>query len=288
MNNTTSARPKRRGLTVFLAIAVVVGLFAYLIPSAYAHGDNHEPGQPKPTIVLEHGAWADASSWNEVIPILQHEGYTVYAPPNPLRGISNDATVLSDFLKTISGPIVLVGHSYGGAVITNAATGNPNVKALVYIDGFIPKQGDTIFGLTFAKPGSCLDPATSFNLVPYPGAALNDADAYLKTGANGTYQGFAKCFANGVDPDQAAALATGQRPLALSAGKEESGVPAWLTIPSWALVGTEDNVIPPAELTLMATNAHAHIQYVKAGHLSMISHPHAAVHLIEDAVHATS
>ena len=86
MNTTTSARPKRLGLSVLLTIAVVIGLFAYLIPPAYAHGNDHDRQQPKPTIVLEHGAWADASSWNEVIPILQHEGYTVYAPPNPLRG----------------------------------------------------------------------------------------------------------------------------------------------------------------------------------------------------------
>jgi pimeloyl-ACP methyl ester carboxylesterase len=120
--------------------------------------------------VLEHGAWADASGWAGVIGLLQADGYTVYAPPDPLSGLANDSATLADFLKTITGPIILVGHSYGGMVITNAATGNPNVKALVYIDAFIPAQGDTAFGLTAAQPGSCLDSANAFAVAPYPGA----------------------------------------------------------------------------------------------------------------------
>ena len=106
--------------------------------------------------MLEHGAWADGSSWTGEIQRLQADGYTVYAPPNPLRGLANDSATLADFLKTITGPIILVGHSYGGMVITNAATGDPNVKALVYKDAFIPARGETAFGLTAAKPGSCL------------------------------------------------------------------------------------------------------------------------------------
>ena len=101
--------------------------------------------------------------------LLQADGYTVYAPPNPLSGLANDSATLADFLKAITGPIILVGHSYGGMVITNAATGNPNVKALVYIDAFIPAQGETAFGLTAAWPGSCLDSANAFTAVPYPG-----------------------------------------------------------------------------------------------------------------------
>ncbi len=98
--------------------------------------------------------------------MLQADGYTVYAPPDPLSGLANDSATLADFLKTITGPIILVGHSYGGMVITNAATGNPNVKALVYIDPFIPAQGDTAFGLTAAQPGSCLDSANAFAVAP--------------------------------------------------------------------------------------------------------------------------
>ncbi len=287
MNIAYPGRPKRLRPAVMAAIAVTVGVLPLVTLSVPASASTKSSAQPKPTIVLEHGAWADASSWNGVIAILQREGFTVYAPPDPLRSLTGDAAYLADFLSTIPGPIVLVGHSYGGAVITNAATGNTNVKALVYIDAFIPAQGQTVFGLDSATPGSCLDPATSFNVVPYPGAPAGDADAYLKVGANGTYPGFAQCFANGVPAQQAAELAVGQRPLALSAGAEMSGIPAWLTIPSWALIGTADHVIPPAELVIMAKQAKAHIQYVNAGHLSMISHPFAAAGLINDAVRVT-
>ena len=115
--------------------------------------------------MLVHGGWADASSWDNVIAILQHEGYTVDAPPNPLRGLASDSAYLASYLSTISGPIVLVGHSYGGAVITNAAYGNANVKALVYVDAFEPAQGESLEQLTFARPGSCLTGGGNLNNV---------------------------------------------------------------------------------------------------------------------------
>lgn len=170
---------------------------------------------PKPTIVLVHGAWADASSWNPVISRLQQDGYTVAAPPNPLRGVDHDAQTLKNYLATIKGPVVLVGHSYGGMVITNAAAGNPNVKALVYDNAYIPAQGETVFEINAAKPGSCVtaDPSAFLNLVPYPGSPQGDFDAYLKVEANGVYQGFADCFANGVPRDQARLLAALPAPL---------------------------------------------------------------------------
>src|SRR5207302_6226768 len=117
---------------------------------------NADSAQPKPTIIMVHGAWADGSSWSHVIPIRDREGYTVIAPINPLRGLMHDSAYLASYLSTISGPIVLVGHSYGGAVITNAAVGNANVKALVYIDAFEPAAGETLEQLSFARPGSCL------------------------------------------------------------------------------------------------------------------------------------
>jgi pimeloyl-ACP methyl ester carboxylesterase len=287
MHVTRLAALRKRPRIIVAAMTAIFGLLVFLTPAATAHASAGAADRAKPTVVLEHGAWADASSWNGVIPILQHEGYTVYAPANPLRNLTSDAAYLAAFLKTIPGPIILVGHSYGGAVITNAATGNPNVKALVYVDGFIPAQGDTIFGLTFAQPGSCLNAATSFNVVPLADGITNDVDTYLKVGPNLTYPGFDQCFANGVPARKAAELAAGQRPLALSAGSEASGVPAWLTIPSWALVGTADHVIPPAELVSMADRAHAHIEYVDAGHLSMVSHPAKTANIINEAVHAT-
>src|SRR5438270_139925 len=151
----SAVRPTRRrsiAVVASLTVAILALLPSQLGSATAAHG----PAQPKPTIVLEHGAWADGSSWAGVVRRLQDDGYTVDAPPNPLRGLSSDSAYLADFLNSISGPIVLVGHSYGGAVITNAATGNPHVQALVYVDAFIPDQGETLLQLASAQPGSCL------------------------------------------------------------------------------------------------------------------------------------
>ncbi|MFE4831928.1 alpha/beta fold hydrolase [Streptomyces sp. NPDC056672] len=280
-------RPRKsRALAAACALAIAgVGVSATQVVAQATTVKDHGP---RPTIVLVHGAWADASSWNPVISRLQHDGYTVAAPPNPLRGVDHDAQTLKNYLATIKGPVVLVGHSYGGMVITNAAAGNPNVKALVYDNAYIPAQGETVFEINAAKPGSCVtaDPSTFLNLVPYPGSPQGDFDAYLKVEANGVYQGFADCFANGVPRDQARLLAAGQRPFAVSAGSEPSGTPAWKTIPSWAVVGTADNVIPPAEQLAMATRAKAHITKVNAGHLSLITRPGAVTDVIRDAARA--
>ncbi|MEV0035900.1 alpha/beta hydrolase [Streptomyces sp. NPDC050804] len=277
---------KSRALAAACALAIAgVGVSATQVVAQATTVKDHGPN---PTIVLVHGAWADASSWNPVISRLQHDGYTVAAPPNPLRGVDHDAQTLKNYLATIKGPVVLVGHSYGGMVITNAAAGNPNVKALVYDNAYIPAQGETVFEINAAKPGSCVtaDPSTFLNLVPYPGSPQGDFDAYLKVEANGVYQGFADCFANGVPRDQAQLLAAGQRPFAVSAGSEPSGTPAWKTIPSWAVVGTADHVIPPAEQLAMATRAKAHITKVNAGHLSLITRPGAVTDVIRDAARA--
>src|SRR6202020_2090770 len=121
---------------------------------------------------------------------------TVYVPTNPLQGLRYDSAYLADFLRSITGPVILVGHSYGGAVITNAATGNPNVKALVYVDAFIRAKGGTLLQPVAARPGSCLggDPADVFNFVSYPGAPAGDVDLYLKAAADSPYPGFAECF----------------------------------------------------------------------------------------------
>jgi pimeloyl-ACP methyl ester carboxylesterase len=237
----------------------------------------------KPTIVLEHGAWADGSSWNSVTQRLQALGYTVDVPPNPLRGVAQDSAYLSDFLSTISGPVVLVGHSYGGFVITNAATGDSQVKALVYDDAYIPAAGDTLQTLTAAKPGSCFaaSPATVFNEVPYPGAPSGDADLYVKQSV------FPGCFANGLPASEGAVLAAGQRPLAASALSESlTTAPAWKTIRSWDVIGTADKIIPAAEQEVMAKRAGAHITEIKAPHLSMIADPGVVTKVILQAVSA--
>jgi pimeloyl-ACP methyl ester carboxylesterase len=160
----TTARIQPLRLAILCALALALTAALAIVPGRLVHA-SAQPPSTKPTIVLVHGAWADASSWAAVTQHLQDLGYNVVAPANPLEGLSTDSATLSDFLQTIPGPIVLVGHSYGGAVITNAATGNANVKALVYVDAYIPDQGDTVFGLTAAQPGSCVGP-DAFNLVP--------------------------------------------------------------------------------------------------------------------------
>ena len=197
-----------------------------------------------------------------------------------MRGLASDSAYLASFLKTITGPIVLVGHSYGGAVITNAATGNSNVKALVYVDAFVPDAGESLGALASVPPppgqnGSCVggDPTQVFNFVPIAG----DVDLYLKPSL------FPSCFANDLSADKAAVLASEQRPVVFSAFGEKTGVPAWKTIPSWYLVGKLDLVIPPFAQVFMAQRAHATIAYVNAAHPAMISHPEAAADLIEQA-----
>ena len=238
----------------------------------------------QPVIVLVHGAWADASSWSSVISELQRRGFTVYAPPNPLRGLPQDSAYLHQFLTqnaALQGqPVVLVAHSYGGAVITNAAVGAAGVRALVCVDAFIPDEGDTIGGLASAEPGSCLG-NQAFNPVPYPGAPSGDIDLYIKPDL------VPGCFATGLPASQAAVIAASQRPLTASAFTEPSGPPAWKTIPSWAVIGTADQVIPPAELTFMAKRAGAHITDINAGHLSLISEPSVVTNVILEAVQAT-
>jgi pimeloyl-ACP methyl ester carboxylesterase len=286
-----------RVLPLFAALMSVVVAALFTVPSFASaqsgpaqrtFGGSHA----KPTIVLVHGAWADSSSWDELIPILQHEGYTVDAPPNPLRGLTSDSAYLASYLKTISGPIVLVGHSYGGAVITNAGTGNPNVKALVYVDAFAPAAGETLEQLTFAKPGSCLagggNLSNVFNFGVDPSQPAGDSDLYLKIPPGTDYAGFDACFATDVPAQEADLLGVIQRPLALGAFTTPSGTPAWSSIPSWAVIGTDDQAIPPAELTFMAQRADSHITYLKAGHLSMVTQPWSVATVINQAAFATS
>jgi pimeloyl-ACP methyl ester carboxylesterase len=229
------------------------------------------------TIVLIHGAWADGSSWNNVTPQLSRDGYTVRVPPNLLRSLSNDAANVADFLSTIAGPIILAGHSYGGAVITNAATGNPNVKALVYVDAFAPDEGETVFPLAGADSAVAVDPTTVFDFVPYPGSPEGDVDLYLKKSL------FVPTFASGVATETAELFYASQRPLSLSAGNAPSGAPAWKTIPSWYVLGTADQIITPAQQQLMAERAKSTITRVDAGHLSMITQADAVADVIRQA-----
>jgi pimeloyl-ACP methyl ester carboxylesterase len=216
-----------------------------------------------------------------VIERLQARDFNVIAPPNLLRGPAADAAYLAGYLRTISGPIVLVAHSYGGFVISNAATGNTNVEALVYIDSFMPEEGETL-GELAARSGSCID-ETALDPVPSDGGV----DLYLRWEANPPYPGFAEGFANGVEPEKAAVLAAAQRPAAAAQFAEPSGPPAWKMIPSWSLIGELDLVIPPALQEEMSHRAGANVTRVRAGHLSLITHPADVTEVILSAIDAT-
>jgi len=271
------------GRTRSLVMVAAAALAALCLALTTASGTAVARTGAKPTIVLVHGAFADASGFGAVTSRLEHRGYTVIAPANPLRGPASDAAYLASVLKTINGPIVLVAHSYGGFVITNAATGNANVKALVYIDAFVPDENETLAGLT-ANTGSCILSNNAFNAVPFNGGV----DLYLRWEANPPYPGFTECFANGVNEKTAAVLAATQRPAAAAQLFEPSGPPAWTSIPSWALLGTLDNVIPPALQQRMYERAGAHISTVKAGHLSLVTRPGEVTKVILSAIDATT
>lgn len=214
-----------------------------------------------------------------LLPVSRVSG-TVVAPPNPLRGLQADAASLSAYLKTVKGPIVLAGHSYGGSVITEAATGNANVKALVYVDAFIPDTGDSVLSLLTPKDQPGPDPSALFDSVPIPGAPQGVSDWYFKPAA------FPSALANDLPKRQAAVLAARQRPIAANAFVEKTGTPAWRTTPSWSVIGTEDHILPAALQTFMATRAKAHVTKVKASHLSLISQPAAVAKVIRAAAHA--
>jgi pimeloyl-ACP methyl ester carboxylesterase len=283
VNIARAARHVRLRIVIPVLAAAIAALVIPLSQVASAHTATRAAasGGPKPSIVLEHGAWANTASWAAVIQRLQADGYTVYAPPNPLQGLPYDSAFLADFLHSISGPIVLVGHSYGGAVITNAATGDSQVKALVYVDAFAPDQNQTLAQLLASVPGSCAAPQ-NLTVVPFPGAPAGVGDAYI------TQSVFPSCMANGLPAEQAQVLAADQAPIATIALAQPSGVPAWKTIPSWAVVGTADHAIPLALQLAMAKNAHAHITEVNAPHLSMISDPGVVTSVILQAVQATT
>jgi pimeloyl-ACP methyl ester carboxylesterase len=262
------------GLTVFAVLALGASGTATATPNA---------SSARPTVVLVHGDWADGTStWSSVIEHLQDWGFAVVAPPNLLRGPATDAPYLASYLQSIPGPVVLVAHSYGGFVATNAATGNPNVKALVYIDAFMPDEGETGADLV-AGSGSCVD-TNATDAVPFNGGV----DLYLRWEANETYPGYIDCFANGVGRQDATILLAAQRPAAVAQFFEPSGIPAWKTIPSWSLIGTLDKVIPRALLETMSSRANARITRVRAGHLTPVTRPADVTKLILSAVDATS
>jgi pimeloyl-ACP methyl ester carboxylesterase len=280
-------------IAVLVAVAVVVAMIVLGVvdgpaagPSSVTAAGSTAPATApscgvKPTVVLVHGAWADASSWSGEIDRLQRDGYVVRAIANPLRGLTSDAASVADFLTTLSGPIVLVGHSYGGAVITNAAAGNRNLKALVYVDAAAPAVGETTAQLSGTTSALGADPTTLYDPVPYPGAPAGDTDLYLKERV------FLQSFAPDLPTRTAEVLWASQRPAALSAFTTRSAAAAWQTIPSWYVIGTADKIITPESELSMTHRAHARILMVPGGsHLTLISHPEAVTNQILAAAQA--
>jgi pimeloyl-ACP methyl ester carboxylesterase len=262
-------------------VAAVALAAAIVLPAQSAPAQPTRSGTAKPTIVLVHGAWADASSWSKVVTRLQNDGYTVAAVANPLRSLSGDAAYVRTYVESVSGSVILVAHSYGGAVITNAATGLLNVKALVYINAFAPDEGESATAL--AGPDSALsvpDPTTVFDFVPATLPLTADTDLYLKKSTV-----FAS-FATGLSSQEKALVAATQRPATIGALNEPSGAPAWRTIPSWYLIGRADKIIPATAERAMAERAGSVISEYGAGHLGLMSDPATVTREIERAARA--
>jgi len=260
--------------TALLALSPVAGSTS---PASMRGAQGGYPGAgPKPTIVLVHGAFADSSGWEAVADRLTDRGYPVLAFSNPLRGPVADGEYLRQFIDTIPGPIVLVGHSYGGAVITNAATGDPDVEALVYVAAYAPAEGESVAAANQLGGGHTV--VTDHLVIrPYPGAPANDADAYIDP----TW--FHRLFAQDLPRDKARFMAASQRPGALGALLIPSGAPAWADIPSWYIVAKQDRIIPPEAERAMAERAGATTVQVNSSHVVMMTQPGTVTRVILEA-----
>lgn len=290
---TSQSVDRRRFLTAMAAASAAVGaaaVFAQEVTAAPvpASGDlslrthtsptaeaRQTNASATPTVVLVHGAFAESESWNGVIAELLAQGYPVVAAANPLRGVASDAQYVASILASIRGPIVLVGHSYGGMVISTAANGNANVTALVYVGAFAPDTGESATDLASRFPGSTLGAALAAPVALSGGGV----DLYIDQSK------FHQQFAADVPEAQAMRMAATQRPITEAALMEPSGQPAWRTIPSWSVYGSLDKNIPAAALAFMAERANARevIAIEGASHVVMVSHPVAVTKLILDA-----
>jgi pimeloyl-ACP methyl ester carboxylesterase len=274
---------KRRvvlGATAAVGAAAALGAVAFTGVANAATGGSAADRHAKPTIVLEHGAFADAGSWDGVIKDLRHDGYPVVAAANPLRSPASDAASLRALVDHINGPVILVGHSYGGSVISEAAAGDSKVKALVYVAAFLPAPGESAFQLTNQFPGSTLPSALDPVTITNPDGTTS-TDLYIKQDL------FRHQFAADVKADQAELMAETQRPIAQSALTEKATVAAWENIPSWDVITTQDLNIPQAVQEFMAQRAHSHVTEVAASHSVAVSHPDVVSDVIEKAARAT-
>jgi pimeloyl-ACP methyl ester carboxylesterase len=236
---------------------------------------------PLPTVVLVHGAFAESASWNGVIADLQRRGYTVIAVANPLRGLQHDADYLRGVLESLSGPVVIAGHSYGGSVMSEAADGALGVTALVYVASFNLEVGESTAELAAKFPGGELGPA--LDSVPFPRAdGETGSDLYIRQDR------FREVFAADVAPEVAELMAATQRPIAASALEDVATKAAWKTIPSWTLVTTQDLAIPAESMRFMAARAGSTTVEIDASHAVTVSEPDAVADLIDTAARATA
>jgi pimeloyl-ACP methyl ester carboxylesterase len=243
--------------------------------------ENQQDGS-QPTVVLVHGAWADGSSWNDVIERLQAEGIQVTAPANPLRSISIDSTYIGSFLEQIPGPVLAVAHSYGGAVITNAATNANNVVGRVYVAAFAPDEGEPLADIASKSEDSVIYP--TLRPLQYPtGEGAETAVEFRIDPAE-----FHDVFAADLPAEQTSLMAATQRPLSELAFSEPTGVPAWKNLPSWAVVATGDKVIGTDVVRSMAERAGATITDVEGSHVIMMSQPQVVAEAILTALAAVS
>ncbi|GII05831.1 alpha/beta fold hydrolase [Planobispora takensis] len=232
-------------------------------------------------MVLVHGAFADASGFNDMIARLQAAGFPVIAPANPLRDVAGDAAYVSSVLDTVTGPVILVGHSYGGIVITNAARGHDNVKALVYLGAFAPGKGESALKLAEQFPGSELGHALLAREYELPDGTPGGTDGYIVA------ERFREVFAADLPAYKTRLMAATQRPGSVTGLSDGSGDPAWKTIPSWYLIPTQDKVIPPAAQRFIAKRAGSTVREIHSSHVVMMSHPDAAAAVVLSAYAAT-
>jgi pimeloyl-ACP methyl ester carboxylesterase len=265
-----------RAIALLPAVGLVVAVA--ILPLALQAKESPAPG--KPTVVLVHGAFAESSSWNPVIGKLLAKGYPVVAVAIPLRGVKSDATYVDNLLGSIKGPVILVGHSYGGNVISNVAAAKGKIKALVFVSGVAPDVGESASTLSAKFPGSTLGPT----LAPPVALADGNKDLYIQQ------EKYHAQFAADLPAAAAELMAATQRPIAQAALSEPGGPPTWKTIPSWFLYGSLDKNIPPAVHAFMAKRAGAKkvVEVQGASHVVMMSHPDALVDLIDDAAAQTA
>ncbi|MFG1796427.1 alpha/beta fold hydrolase [Nocardia sp. NPDC049149] len=278
MSNKGSSRVLRGVLLTALAL----GMTATTACSAKADNDvRAEQPANKPSVLLVHGAFADGSSWVRVAEKLQQDGYQVTAAAVPLRGLAYDAAYIRSILDAMPGKTLLVGHSYGGAVITNAATGSPNAAGLVYIAAFAPDQGEPL-GLLDGRFGGPASKISVPHMYPLPDGKGTAPELTVAPDK------FPEFFAQDLPAKEAKVLAASQRPVAAGVFAEPTAEPAWKTLPSWALVATDDRMIPPAGQREMATRAKATIVEHAGSHAIALSQPQAVVDVIETAAAATT